>query len=292
MGARHDSKWRAAWFLCLVAAVATHPLRAADAWQILPPTPELPPGTTGHYHSIHGARIWYAEWGRQNPGIPVLLLHGGFANSNYYGELIPALIAEGYHVIVMDSRGHGRSTAPNAPLTYHLMAGDALSLLDALKIKRVKLVGWSDGGNTGLDIALHHPDRLTSLFAFGANADVSGAIDGGDKTPVFAAYVTRAREEHRALSPAPDQLAGFDAAVFTMWSTLPNFTAEQLQSIKVPTAIADGEYDEVIKPEHTKYVAATIPGARLIILPKVSHFAMLQNPAAFNTTVLDFLRKH
>jgi pimeloyl-ACP methyl ester carboxylesterase len=75
-----------------------------------------------------------------------------------------------------------------------------------------------------------------------------------------------------------------------MWETLPAFTAEELRSIRVPTTIADGEYDEGIRPEHNRYLAATIPGARLVILPNVSHFAMLQNPAEFNAAVIEFLR--
>ena len=58
----------------------------------------------------------------------------------------------------------------------------------------------------------------------------------------------------------------------------------------MPTVIADGEYDEAIKQSHDRYMADTIPGARLRYLPNVSHFAMLQNPAEFNAAVLDFLR--
>src|SRR5208282_3677193 len=106
----------------------------------------------------------------------------------------------------------------------------------------------------------------------------------------FAAYLTRARDEYRVLSPTPRQWASFEAAMNTMWGTLPAFTSGQLRSIKVPITVADGEHDEVIKLEHTKYLASTIPGARLVILPNVSHFAMLQNPAEFNAAVVEFLQ--
>jgi pimeloyl-ACP methyl ester carboxylesterase len=169
------------------------------------------------------------------------------------------------------------------------MAADVIGLLDAQKLPRVNLVGWSDGGVIGLDLAINHPDRLAGLFAFGTNSSVSGEKDGGDKTPTFAAYMARVPEEYRALSPTPDQFPAFEAVMDTMWGTLPEYTADQLRSIKVPTTIADGEHDEVIQAQHTKYLAATIPGARLVILPDVSHFAMLQNPAAFNAAVAEFL---
>jgi pimeloyl-ACP methyl ester carboxylesterase len=263
---------------------------ANEPWQVLPPTPSLPSGTVSRYADINGARIWYAEWGGHSKAVPVLLLHGGFGNSNYFGNLIPVLIGHDYRVIAMDSRGHGRSTRTDVPYTYHLMAEDVIGLLDTLKIQRVSLVGWSDGGCIGFDLALNHPERLARLFAFGANADASGVKDDVDKNPLFGAYLQRVRDEYRALSPSPSGWDSFNAAVNKMWQTLPAFTAAQLRSFKVPTTIADGEYDEAIKPEHDRYLAASIPGAKLVILPNVSHFAMLQNPDEFNRAVLTFLQ--
>jgi len=275
----------AAGLFCAAALSAN----AAPVWQTLPPTPALPEGTISRHLEVNGARIWYAEWGGQSKAAPVLLLHGGFGNSNYFGRLIPVLLDHGYRVVAMDSRGHGRSTRSEAPYSYHLMAEEVIGLLDALKMQRVNVVGWSDGGIIGLDLALNHPDRLDRLFAFGANADVSGAKDGLDKNPVFAAYLQRVPGEYRSLSPTPDQWDSFSAAMLKMWETQPSFTAAQLRSINVPTTIADGEYDEAVRREHTEYMASTIPGARLVILPHVSHFAMLQNPAEFDAAVLAFL---
>ena len=277
----------AALLLCMAAL----PASAAEVWQTLPPTPPLPRGTIERHVDVGGARIWYAEWGGRSKAIPVLLLHGGFGNSNYFGNLIPVLVDHGYRVIAMDSRGHGRSTRSDAPYSYHLMADDVIGLLDELKIARVRVVGWSDGGIIGLDLALNHPDRLAGLFAFGANADASGGQEGFDKSPVFAAYLRRVPDEYRRLSPTPDQWDSFSAAIGKMWDTQPAFTADQLRSIKVPVVIADGGYDEAILPKHTRYMASSIPGARLVILPNVSHFAMLQNPHEFAAVVLEFLRQ-
>jgi pimeloyl-ACP methyl ester carboxylesterase len=281
--------YRFAFLAALMLSAASVASAAPEPWQSLPPLPALPKGTVGRHAEIGGSRIWFAEWGARSTGTPVLLLHGGFGNSNYFGRLIPVLLAHGYRVIAMDSRGHGRSTRSDAPLTYDLMAQDVLGLLDRLGISKVYLVGWSDGGIVGLDLAMTHPDRLAGLFAFGANADVSGLKDGADKTPVFAAYLARTAEEYRALSPTPQQWDGFGAAVNKMWNTLPAFTRSELASIKVPTTIADGEFDEAIKQTHDEYLAQAIPGAHLVILPRASHFAMLQDPAAFNAAVLHFL---
>jgi pimeloyl-ACP methyl ester carboxylesterase len=79
---------------------------------------------------------------------PVILLHGGFVSSDEWGFEVP-LLSKTHKVIVVDSRGHGRSTMSNQALGYNLMASDVLRLMDYLKIKKASIVGWSDGGIIG-----------------------------------------------------------------------------------------------------------------------------------------------
>jgi pimeloyl-ACP methyl ester carboxylesterase len=272
-----------------IALLTSSVLVAQARWDTLPPTPALPRATLTGIAQVNGSRLWYAEWNPAAAGVPVILLHGGYANSNYYAHLIRDLTQRGYRVIAMDSRGHGRSTRSADPFSYHLMAEDVIGLLDTLHVPRVNLVGWSDGGTVGYDLAIHHPDRIARLFAFGANADLTGVKADIDRTPTFAAYLKRVPTEYRRLSPTPGDWDAFDAAVGKMWATEPALTAEQLGTISVPTVLADGEHDEAIRPEHLRYLSATIPGARLVFLPGLSHFAMLQDPVAFDAAVLKFL---
>ena len=260
------------------------PTYAQPLWMRLPSTPTLPPPQTTGTAPINGVRLWYAEFGH---GPPVILVHGGLANSDYWGLQVPALAAH-YHVIVMDSRGHGRSTRTDTPIGYHLMSSDVLGLMDYLHIRKAALIGWSDGAIIGLDIAIHHPDRLTRLFAFAANSDPSGAKDV-TKSPVFTAYTLRAAKEYARLSPTPTQFKAFLANIEKMWATEPHFTDDQLSHIKVPTWIVDGDHDEAIKRENTDHMATLIPNAAELILPDVSHFAFLQDPAMFNESLLHFL---
>jgi pimeloyl-ACP methyl ester carboxylesterase len=200
---------------------------------------------------------------------------------------VPAL-AEKYRVIVMDSRGHGRSSRDEKPYGYELMASDVLALMDFLRIPKAAVVGWSDGAILGLDIAIRHPERLTRLFAFAANSDPSGVKDIG-QSPVFNAFTARAEKEYRLLSPTPDQFKPFLAEIGRMWDTQPNYTAEQLQTITVPTWIVDADHDEAIKLENTEFMANQIPGAGLLIQPEVSHFSFLQDSQQFSRDVLHFL---
>ncbi len=275
---------RLALVLSLVTGLGTAAAAAAPQWETLPPTPTLPKALTSGYAPVDGIRIWYAELGQ---GEPVILLHGGLANSDYWGHQVPVL-AKHYRVIVMDSRGHGRSTRNEQPFGYDLMASDVLGLMDYLKIQRAAIVGWSDGGIIGLDIAIHHPERLTKLFAFAANSDPSGVKDIA-KSPVFTAYIARAEKEYEKLSPTPDQYKSFLDQISKMWATQPHFTKEQLQGIKVPTWIVDADHDEAIERGNTLYMADTIPGSGLLIQPGVSHFSFLQDPVQFNEDVLHFL---
>ncbi len=258
--------------------------RAEPQWLTLPPTPSLPRPEQSGLAPVNGIKIWYAVFGS---GEPVILLHGGLANSAYWGDQVPAL-AKRYRVIVMDSRGHGRSTRDERPYGYDLMASDVLALMDYLKIEKAAIVGWSDGAILGLDIALHHPERLTKLFAFAANSDPSGVADIGS-SPVFTAYIARAEKEYEKISPTPKEYKAFLDQITKMWDSQPNWTAADLQGIKVPTWIVDADHDEAIKRENTLFMAQQIPGSGLLILPQVSHFAFLQDPQDFTAEVLHFL---
>ena len=269
----------------LVLAMPLHTAMAAELWEALPPTPAPVPGLRTGHAELNGIRLFYAEIGQ---GSPVVVLHGGLANSDYLGNQVLAL--SGHHrVVVVDSRGHGRSTRNGQPFGYNLMTDDVVALLDRLNIQKADIVGWSDGAIIGLDMAMRHPDRVGRIFAFGANTQTSGLKDGFDKNPVFAAYMMRARQEYAHLSPTPDQYDAFQEQIGKMWEDQPNWTDAQLRTIRSPVLVVDGDHDEGIKREHTEYIAATIPGARLLILPNVSHFAFLQDPGLFNAALLDFL---
>ena len=234
---------------------------------------------------VNGISLFYATIGH---GPPVVLLHGGLSNSDYWGNQIKAL-APRHTVIIVDSRGHGRSTRDARPYGYDLMADDVVALLDKLRIDKADVVGWSDGAILGLDLAIRHPDRVGKVFAFAANTVTSGVQDGVEKNPTFARFIERAGHEYAKLSATPKDYDAFVAQISKMWETEPNWTDAQLQSIRAPVLVVDGDHDEAIKRAHTEYIAATIPGAGLLILPNTSHFAFLQDPALFNAALLHFL---
>ncbi|RLB86654.1 MAG: alpha/beta hydrolase [Deltaproteobacteria bacterium] len=271
--------------LTFVIAGSVPEAGAAELWKTLPVPLSSPKAKATGYANVNGAEIYYSIHGS---GEPLVLLHGGLGNTECWGGQIEAFSAK-YKVINIASRGHGRSTRDDQAYSYHLMASDVLAVMDILSIKKASIVGWSDGGNIGLDIAINNPDRLIKLFAFGANYNPSGVKPSVETDPTFGAYVERAAADYSRLSKTPKQFDEFVAQISEMWAKEPNFTPEQLKSIRVPVGVADGEYDEAIDYEHTKKMAALIPGSTLIIWPNLSHFAMWQDPETFNASVLKYL---
>ena len=97
-----------------------------------------------------GARIRYSTHGF---GAPVILLHGGLGHSGNWGCQVPALMGGGYRAILIDSRGHGRSSRDARPFDYVLMVSDVVAVMDALHLDKAAFVGWSDGACVALILA-------------------------------------------------------------------------------------------------------------------------------------------
>jgi len=247
--------------------------------------PELPLADQQGSLEHGGARIWYSSHGS---GPTVILLHGGLGHSGNWGYQVPPLLDAGYRVVLIDSRGHGRSTRDARPYSYELMAIDVLAVMDALHIDRAALVGWSDGACTALVLARQIPHRVSGVFYLACNMD-PGGVKQFQPTPIVDRCFRRHAQDYARLSRTPDQFASLLEDLGVMQRTQPNYSVQDLADISVPVVIAQSEHDEFIKPEHAEYLARAIPGARLVVFPDVSHFAPWQRPDLFSAAILDFL---
>jgi pimeloyl-ACP methyl ester carboxylesterase len=244
----------------------------------------------GKYIKIGDISMYVEQHGK---GEPVIFLHGGMGSANSWAYQVP-VFSKIYRVITLDSRGQGRTSDSAAPLSYHLMAEDVVRLMDVLKIPSAYIVGWSDGGNIGIDLAIHHPTRIKGVVAYGANINPAGLQNH------FLNYLRTATPEEMqrdngsdflALSAHPEHLPVIAEKIRNMWLNEPNFTQAQLSSIKAPTLIVDGAEEELIRREHAKEIAAAIPNAKLVMLPNVGHYAIFKKPELWNKTVLEFLKR-
>jgi pimeloyl-ACP methyl ester carboxylesterase len=240
---------------------------------------------TGQTATINGADLYYEVHGDPN-GQPVLLLHGGLGNIEEFANLAPVLVGAGYRVVAMDSRGRGRSAWGDLPITYEQMAADALGLLDQLGIAKTDVVGWSDGGIIGLNLAINHPERLNRVVAYGANFTPEGLqFVPSDQLPPFERLIA----DYRRLSPEPERFEEMNEVLDALYQVAPNYSEAELASITVPVLVLHGAEEEFIKLEHAKQLAELIPGSTLVIMPGTGHFALYAKPAVFIPIVLDYL---
>ncbi len=158
--------------------------------------------------------------------------------------------------------------------------------MDHLGIEKAGIVGWSNGEVIGLELAIHHPERLNKLVAYGANYTASGVwMDpaAGDKLMAMGTLTTR---EYRAICPHPERA---DEIATELFAPNPEYTEEQLRSMTVPVLMLDGEHDEPISPDQPTTLAEWIPGAELVLMPETGHFAVDERPAEFDRIVLEYL---
>ena len=247
---------------------------------------DLPPGGSAGTVEHEGARIWFSAYGA---GSAVLLLHGGMGHAGNFGKQVEALVAAGHRVVAVDSRGQGRSSRDGRPYSYELMAADTFAVMDTLGLARAAIVGWSDGACTGLAMARARPERAVGVFFFACNVDATGTLPF-EMTETIGRCLSRHQRDYAALSPAPDGFQRMADDLQVMQREQPNDSAAELAAIAVPVTVAQAENDEFIRPDHARYIAATIPGARHVELPGVSHFAPIQRPDVFNGAVIAFLQ--
>lgn len=235
--------------------------------------------SNGKYVNSNGCKIYYETYGS---GEPLLLLHGNGGSIASFKAQIPEL-AKHYQVIAVDTRAQGKSTDnKSTTFSYDQFADDMKNLLDQLNLKQVNVVGWSDGGNTGLILAMKYPEYVKKLVALGANLNPS-------EEAVSSKILNQAKKDLAKLQVSNDPKEQVTAKLLQMILTEPNINPDSLKTIKAKTLIVAGEKDLILE-KHTQLIGKSIPNAQVLILKGQTHFVPEENPALFNQTVLDFLK--
>lgn len=261
------------------------------------------------YLRINGVDL-YAEVA--GDGVPVLLLHGGFCSLEAMRELSDSLVPD-YRVHAFERPGHGRSADIDGEYSYARGLADTIAYLDSQNLEAVHVIGYSDGAILGLLLAMEQADRVRSLTAVSANLDPSafsaaeehkqlvliparpdpapvpdtGADAGTGTLPAAKPDVERLHYER--LSPdGPGHADVVLDKLFRLWTTEPNIDPADLARITAPALIMAGDRDS-IRPDHTLLIAASIPGARLCIVPGASHGLLAEHPELISTVIRGFL---
>lgn len=224
----------------------------------------------GKYVSIRDAKIYYEEYGK---GDPLILLHGNGGSIADFYQQIPYL-SRYFRVIAVDTRAQGRSTdLSTQAYSYEQFASDLFQLTEALQLKRINILGWSDGGNTGLIFTHQHPQLVNKLVTIGANLNPKGVKE--DLLAMFRKQISNNDKDTRLIKLMLEE---------------PNISPEQLNHITQKVLIVAGSED-VILEEHTRSIAAMIKNSQLRILPNTTHYLPFEQPEELNRMVLEFLRE-
>lgn len=219
----------------------------------------------------------YLEAGQ---GEVLILLHGNGEDCSYFQGQIKEF-AKYYHVYAIDTRGHGKTPRGERPFTIRQFAEDLLCFMDEHRIDKAHLIGFSDGGNIAMVFALSYPERVKCLILNGANLNARG-VKRTVQIPIEIGY--RIAKHFAKKSKEAD----LKAQMLGLMVNDPNVDPAELSKIQARTLVIAGTRD-MIRKDHTRLIAESIPSARLVFL-EGDHFIAAKHPDEFNKAVLDFLR--
>lgn len=213
-------------------------------------------------------------------GPPLVLLHGNGESHRVFDRLLP-LLAPRFTVIGIDSPGHGRSIGGHRPLRIAQMADDVAGVLRACDLAGSAILGFSDGGNIALELALRHPGLPGPLILVGANLTPDGLLPAGRRA--IAAAHAAARLAAPVLPPTRAL-----AERLALMVTDPAIDAADLAQITVPALVVSGERD-AIRSDHTAMIAASLPRGRQVVIPGAGHMLPTQAAPALAAAAGEFL---
>ena len=238
------------------------------------------------YIDVNGHQTWLTVSGSHEQ--TVLLLHGGLSESDAMLDTVGGPLGAHYRVAAFDRRGHGRTADTAEPFRYDAMADETVAVLEHLG-GRAHVVGYSDGGITGLLVALSRPDLVDRLVTIGANFHHEGLRElnppEGDDDPAFA----RIAQTYAERSPdGADHFEEFTAKTFAMFQSEPTLTVADLARIEVPTLVLVGD-DDLVELAHTVELYESIPEAQLAVVPAASHLLPIEQPDETARIILRYL---
>ena len=225
---------------------------------------------------LKDADIYYEVYGK---GEPLFLLHGNGGSIDAFSKEIPEL-SKHFKVIAMDTRAQGKSTDTSVePLTYIKFADDVKALADELKLKKINILGWSDGGNTGIEFAIKYPKMANKIITSGANVFPNGV--GENEVENMRKDAEKMRAENK-----PER----DIRLLQLMIDEPKITKEQLNNIKAKVFVVAGENDLILR-SHTEYIAKEIPNSKLKIFKGASHGVPIERAEELSKDVIEFIKK-
>ena len=243
----------------------------------------------GRYVQAGDAKIYYEVYGE---GKPVFVFHGGGVGTPYeMGQMIDRL-RQTHQVVVVSTRGHGRSEIGHTPLTYEQKAADMLTVMREVTDVPATLLGFSDGAYSAYKVAALYPEAVERIVAIGAGTLRKGFFPAGSLRVADMEVLDKAFiEQQKNIMPEPERLQEFWTDYTDFWSKTEVGT-EVLGAIRCPVLLIAGDEDDHAPLATMMEAEQMIPNARLCIVPKAWHTAFLDNFAVTWAAVESFLRQN
>ena len=218
------------------------------------------------YAPVNGLKMYYEIYGS---GSPLVLVHGGGSTiQTSFGNILP-LLAQDYKVIAVELQAHGHTADRDSPESFEQDADDVAALLTYLKINKADLLGFSNGGNTIMQVAIRNPELVNKLVIISAFYKREGMMKGffeGMENANLGNMPEPLKEAYLKINNDSNGLRRmFDRDKARMLS-FKDWKDEDLASIKASSLIIAGDKD-VVTAEHTVKMVQLIPNAQLMILP-------------------------
>jgi pimeloyl-ACP methyl ester carboxylesterase len=246
----------------------------------------------GHYTTVNGFQMYYEVHGK---GSPLVLLHN-FTGSTLFWQPYLAGLADHFKLIVIDMRGHGRSTNPTNQFTHRQSALDIFALMDQLEIEQFKAIGVSSGGMTLLHMATQQPERVEAMVLVGATIYFPVECRAMQRGASVEGWTPEDWEWNRQNHLHGDEqiraLVNQFRAMADSYDDM-NFTAPYLTTIKARTLIVHGDRDVFFPVSIPVEMYTSIPNATLWIVPNGDHIPILEERASpFLQNALAFLQEN
>ena len=237
------------------------------------------------YLNVSGNPLWSFEWA--NNGEAVLLFHGGLSNTDSFADVMVTPLQDSFHLFAYDRAGHGRSADQQGSFYFNFQRDEAIAFITEVVKEPVHLIGYSDGANIALMVAIARPDLVKSIVSIAANFNADGIVE----LPIFdpAGISDEERAEYAEMSPdAPETLDFKIAKMHEIWKVEPNLEISDITEINVPVLVMAGD-DDVVKHSHSIELFEALPFGQLAIVPGTSHGLVKEKPAIVTELIKSFL---
>lgn len=235
------------------------------------------------YINLRGHQIYSYEW--ENDGEAVVLLHGGLSKTSSWDYIMVPPLEDEFHIFAYDRTAHGFTGDQDDSLHFDFQTREAIAFLEDIVKEPAHLIGWSDGANIALMVAMQRPDLVKSIVAIGANYHFNGVMQALDNPEISE----EDQAEYNLISPdAPHTLLEKTIRMHSIWESEPTLTLEEIAAIQCPVLVLVGD-DDIISHSHTVALFEALPLGQLAVIPGTSHAVVKEKPDLMNAVIVQFL---